>query len=488
MCSSNPSSAAAPCSISPAERPHTAASIASDPANVIVDGPYSSPARVSRATVRGLGQRVAAAVGDRDQQRRRGEGGEALGQPHQLGALARLADGDHDSVGRDSGQTEVEELSGVDHRDRRAASRELGHGGVTGVVAAAHPREDDARRRGHCVVQAVEPRACADRPPAARRIASGWPAISAINLSGNFPNDFATSPEYRRIGRRVGIKIAVIGGGSTYTPELIEGFGLRRDVLPVDELVLHDIDPERLEVVGGLAERILRKLEFPGRLTLTRTAKRRSPTPPSSSFSSGWAGSRPGSATRRSRRVTAASARRRPGPAGSPRRCGRCRWCWRSQSDTARLGAPGAWLLDFTNPAGLVTQALSDDGHRAIGLCNIPIGFQREFANQLGVSPDSVQLEHVGLNHLSGNARCWSTARTGCPAADRDLCRPDGGGGRHARRPGAPDALDPLLLPALLLLHAGDGRQAAIGAAAGRRGDGDRARAPGDVPPIRSWT
>ena len=69
--------------------------------------------------------------------------------------------------------------------------------------------------------------------------------------------------------------------------------------------------------------------------------------------------------------------------------------------DTRRLGAPGAWLLDFTNPAGLVTQALLDHGHRAIGLCNVPIGFQRDFAARLGVAPERVQLEHVGLNHLS---------------------------------------------------------------------------------------
>ena len=67
----------------------------------------------------------------------------------------------------------------------------------------------------------------------------------------------------------VGIRIAVIGGGSTYTPELVEGIGLRRDVLPVDELVLHDIDAERLDIVGGLARRILGKLGFSGRLVTT---------------------------------------------------------------------------------------------------------------------------------------------------------------------------------------------------------------------------
>ena len=55
----------------------------------------------------------------------------------------------------------------------------------------------------------------------------------------------------------MGIKVAVIGGGSTYTPELIEGLANRRDRLPIDELVLHDIDAERREIVGGLAGRML---------------------------------------------------------------------------------------------------------------------------------------------------------------------------------------------------------------------------------------
>jgi len=68
---------------------------------------------------------------------------------------------------------------------------------------------------------------------------------------------------------------------------------------------------------------------------------------------------------------------------------------------TADRGAPGAWFVDFTNPTGLVTQALLDAGHRAIGLCNVAIGFQREFARHFGVEPERVQLEHVGLNHLT---------------------------------------------------------------------------------------
>ena len=66
-----------------------------------------------------------------------------------------------------------------------------------------------------------------------------------------------------------------------------------------------------------------------------------------------------------------------------------------------RLAAPGHWIVDFTNPVGIVTQALLDDGHRAIGLCNVAIGFQRRFAARFGVEPERVELEHVGLNHLT---------------------------------------------------------------------------------------
>jgi 6-phospho-beta-glucosidase len=66
---------------------------------------------------------------------------------------------------------------------------------------------------------------------------------------------------------------------------------------------------------------------------------------------------------------------------------------------------PGAWIIDFTNPVGIVTRALLDAGHRAVGLCNVAIGYQRLFASQLGVGPDQVELDHVGLNHLTWERR-----------------------------------------------------------------------------------
>jgi 6-phospho-beta-glucosidase len=63
--------------------------------------------------------------------------------------------------------------------------------------------------------------------------------------------------------------------------------------------------------------------------------------------------------------------------------------------------APGAWIVDFTNPVGIVTRALLDQGHRAIGLCNVAIGFQRRFAKALGIAPERVLVDQVGLNHLT---------------------------------------------------------------------------------------
>jgi len=71
-------------------------------------------------------------------------------------------------------------------------------------------------------------------------------------------------------------------------------------------------------------------------------------------------------------------------------------------ADAVRAGAAdGAWIVDFTNPVGIVTRALLDHGHRAVGLCNVAIGFQRQFAHWLGVSPSEVHLGHAGLNHLT---------------------------------------------------------------------------------------
>ena len=199
----------------------------------------------------------------------------------------------------------------------------------------------------------------------------------------------------------MGVKVAVVGGGSTYTPELVEGFVTRGERLPVDELVLLDIDPERLGIVGALAERMMRRAGWGGRLRLTED---RVEAIEGADFV--IVQLRVGQQAARYRDETipprhGCIGQETTGPGGFAKALRTVPVVLELADLTAERGAPGAWFVDFTNPTGLVTQALLDAGHRAIGLCNVAIGFQRRFASYFGVEPERVQLEHVGLNHLT---------------------------------------------------------------------------------------
>jgi len=199
----------------------------------------------------------------------------------------------------------------------------------------------------------------------------------------------------------VGTKIAVVGGGSTYTPELVEGFVRRTSRLPIDELVLLDIDRERLDVVGGLARRMLERLEFPGRLTLTQD---RDAAIDGADFV--LIQLRVGGQAARLVDETlplefGVIGQETTGAGGFAKALRTVPVVLDLAEITAKRAAPGAWIVDFTNPVGIVTQALIDEGHRAIGLCNVAINLQRSLAARFGVTPDRVALEHVGLNHLT---------------------------------------------------------------------------------------
>jgi 6-phospho-beta-glucosidase len=209
------------------------------------------------------------------------------------------------------------------------------------------------------------------------------------------------------------VKLTVVGGGSTYTPELVDGFARLRDTLPLEELVLVDPAAERLELVGGLARRILARQGHPGRVVTT------------SDLDAGVDGA---DAVLLQLRVGGQAAREQDET--WPLECG----CVGQETTGAgglakalrtvpvvldiaervRRTNPSAWIIDFTNPVGIVTRALLEAGHRAVGLCNVAIGFQRRFAGMLGVSPSEVHLDHVGLNHLT-----WETGvRLGGPEGE----------------------------------------------------------------------
>jgi 6-phospho-beta-glucosidase len=209
------------------------------------------------------------------------------------------------------------------------------------------------------------------------------------------------------------MRIAVVGAGSTYTPELVSG--LSRERLGVTALALHDVDAARLDIVGGLADRMLRKQGFGGSLELT-----------------GELDQALDGADAVLIQIRVGGQRARLSDETVPLQCG----CIGQETtgaggfakalrtvpvvlDIARrareLAAPGAWIVDFTNPVGIVTRALLDDGHRAIGLCNVAIGFERAMAPMLGVAPERIVVDQVGLNHLTWVRAVWLDGRDVLP-------------------------------------------------------------------------
>ena len=193
------------------------------------------------------------------------------------------------------------------------------------------------------------------------------------------------------------MKLAVIGSGSTYTPELVSGLSR----LEVSELALHDIDAERREVVGALACRMLDAQGYSGGLELTddldraldgadyvliqirvggQEARLRDETVPLACGCIGQETTGAGGLAKAFRTVPVVL---------------------EIAERVRERAADGAWIVDFTNPVGIVTRALLDASHRAVGLCNVAIGVQRTAARLLAVEPESVVVDQVGLNHLT---------------------------------------------------------------------------------------
>ncbi|HET6867263.1 MAG TPA: 6-phospho-beta-glucosidase [Solirubrobacteraceae bacterium] len=207
------------------------------------------------------------------------------------------------------------------------------------------------------------------------------------------------------------MKLAVIGAGSTYTPELVSGLMREQERIGVRELVLHDIDGERRDVVGGLAARMLERQGYAGALSVTgeldaaldgadivliqirvggQAARLRDETIPAACGCVGQETTGAGGLAKAMRTVPVVL----------------------EIAQRAReLSSPGAWIVDFTNPVGIVTRALLDAGHRAIGLCNVAINFQRQIAGHLGVAPERVLVDQVGLNHLTWIRAVWVDGR-----------------------------------------------------------------------------
>ena len=218
--------------------------------------------------------------------------------------------------------------------------------------------------------------------------------------------------------------MAVVGGGSTYTPELVDGLCDLEDRIVVDDLVLLDPSDLRRDVVGGLSERILRARGWGG--TFWTTAD-----PHAALEGADFVVVQLRIGGQAARHVDetlpvgyGCLGQETVGAGGLAKALRTVPVVLELAEEMAVRANPGAWLVDFTNPVGIVTQALLDEGHRAVGLCNVAIWAQRRLGHYLCVDPDDVEIEHVGLNHLT-----WiRSARVG----------------RTAGKPGEDDRLDEL--------------------------------------------
>ncbi|MBM7587914.1 6-phospho-beta-glucosidase [Bacillus pakistanensis] len=228
----------------------------------------------------------------------------------------------------------------------------------------------------------------------------------------------------------MGIKIVTIGGGSSYTPELVEGIIKRYDELPVKELWLVDIEAgkEKLAIVGNLAKRMVKKAGIP--MTIHLTLNRREALIGADFVTTQM-------------RVGLLDARaideRIPlkhnvigqetnGPGGLFKGLRTIPVILDIAKDMEEL-CPNAWLINFTNPAGMVTEAVLrySNIQKVVGLCNVPIGMRMGVAKLLDTTPDRVHIDFAGLNHMVFGLNVYVDGDKVTDKVIANLCDPSSG-------------------------------------------------------------
>ncbi len=197
------------------------------------------------------------------------------------------------------------------------------------------------------------------------------------------------------------MKVTVIGGGSTYTPELIDGFIRSAEKLDLTEVVLLDTDPERLKVVGEFSQRMTAHARAPFTVALSQDR-------PSALKGSDFVLTqiRVGGQKGRHKDIKLGHAHGLIGQettgVGGFAKALRTIPVMQEITKDIKDYCPDAWVVNFTNPSGLITESLHWMGlSRVVGLCNIPIGAVMDLALYLQCDPDRITIDYVGLNHLS---------------------------------------------------------------------------------------
>lgn len=200
-----------------------------------------------------------------------------------------------------------------------------------------------------------------------------------------------------------GVKIVTIGGGSSYTPELVEGFINRYEEFPVSELWLVDVEAgrEKLEIVGNLAKRMVKKAGFPMaiHLTLDRKEALKGADFVTTQFRVGLLDARA-----KDERIPAKHGvigQETNGPGGLFKGLRTIPVILDIIQDMEEH-CPNAWLVNFTNPAGMVTEAVfrHTSFRKIVGLCNVPIGMEMGIAKLLEVDHSRIRIDFAGLNHM----------------------------------------------------------------------------------------
>ncbi|HHJ3200526.1 TPA: 6-phospho-beta-glucosidase [Vibrio parahaemolyticus] len=208
---------------------------------------------------------------------------------------------------------------------------------------------------------------------------------------------------------REAIKLAIIGGGSSYTPELVEGVIKRLDYLPVKQIHFVDIESgaEKLEIIKGLAQRMVDKAgaDIEIKADFDRRAAIKGADFVMTQFRVGGLAARAND-----ERIPIkydVIGQETTGPGGFAKALRTIPVILDICKDIEEL-APNAWMLNFTNPAGLVSEAVSKHTKvKSIGLCNVPVSMEMMIAEMMDCEPKELQLEFAGLNHLVWVHKAW---------------------------------------------------------------------------------
>lgn len=199
-----------------------------------------------------------------------------------------------------------------------------------------------------------------------------------------------------------GVKIVTIGGGSSYTPELVEGFIKRYDILPVRELWLVDIEAgrEKLEIVGALAQRMVKKAGLPMKVMLSYD-RREALKDADFVTTQMRIGRLPARVLDERIPLSHGMIGQETNGAGGMFKAFRTIPVILDIVKDMEELCPNAWMINFTNPAGMVTEAVLryTNFKKVIGLCNVPVNMVAGIAKIMDTDESRVTMELQGVNH-----------------------------------------------------------------------------------------